>query len=200
MRCGHTHQIAVLQRRAYEHLRDREPVRGQVVVGEGARLIRIVEKHHRPGPGDEARRLHEVRGRGPHRHNELIDVDLHRRNQLIQIDAQWNGGLVEHRDLRDIALVERPKFRFRHDLTLLLTSCSASLRLPITDAGRAAPAAERGITSALATEGEFGVPIQPYFLSADNNLLMTSRPEKPATAATKKNSPSPAPPDGVPQA
>ena len=54
VRCRHAYEVTIVQRCLDEDLGLRQSIRGEIVIGEGAWLIGIVEKDHRPGAFHES--------------------------------------------------------------------------------------------------------------------------------------------------
>jgi hypothetical protein len=87
---------------ACEHLAQRQTLVGQVVVAEGARLVRIVEDGEPPGthrrvraPGDED----EIGIDAPGWSEVVMDLSLERRDGLAHIGVLENGTGVDDGDL-----------------------------------------------------------------------------------------------------
>src|SRR2546422_4235023 len=96
----------VFQRRFDKNLGLRQPVGGEIVIREGARLICIVEENHRPGTFHVSLGLDQLRRRAPHRHHVAIHERLHRGDQGVEVDPERRRRLVEARDGGNSSLVE----------------------------------------------------------------------------------------------
>src|ERR1700676_44928 len=100
----------IVQRSLDEHFGLRQSIRSEIVICQGAGLVRVIEKHHSPGTFYTVCRLDELRGRAPHRCCVLIHVRLHAGDQGVEIYPQRDGGFVKASNRGNDSLVECGEF------------------------------------------------------------------------------------------
>src|SRR5256885_2810745 len=96
----------VIEGRLDENLGLRQPVGREIVIREGAGLIGIVEKNHRPRVFHVSPGFDKLRGRPPYRRHLLVHERLHRGDQGVEVDPKRRRRLVEAGDGGNSSLVE----------------------------------------------------------------------------------------------